>query len=89
MTDELSKIFLTPELRVHFEALGEESVQRDVSIHNYGRTDKHRAALHWLVEKRQVRASREKQMFWVAIATVVLAAIGVVLAFLQGGTDAS
>lgn len=67
MSDQLSKKLLTPELRVQFQALGEKSVQRDVSNHNYGRADKHRAALYWLAEVRQARMTREKHMFWVAV----------------------
>ena len=89
MSDQLSKNLLTQELRVQFQALGEKSVQRDVSNHNYGRADKHRAALHWLAEMRQARMTREKHMLWVAVAAIVLMFIGVILAFLQGRPDVS
>lgn len=89
MSDQISKKLLTPELRVQFQDLGEKSVQHDVSNHNYGRADKHRAALDWLIEMRQARMTREKHMFWVAVAAVVLMLIGVILIFLQGGPDIS
>ena len=89
MSDQISKKLLTPELRVQFQDLGEKSVQHDVSNHNYGRADKHWAALHWLVEMRQTLMTREKHMLWVAVAAVVLMLTGVILAFLQSGPDVS
>jgi hypothetical protein len=43
---------LTPDRRRHFDSIGVEGVQFDVSNHCYSAAEKHFAALAWLREKR-------------------------------------
>ncbi len=71
---------LTAELRQHFEDVGEESVQFDASNHNYKSQEKQFAALYWLGEKRNVRELREKRIFWIVVASLLLTALSVVVA---------
>ena len=74
------KAHLTPERRQYFEDAGEESVQFDVSNHNYNTQDREFAALYWLGEKRTAREKREKRIFWIVVASLLLTALGVVVA---------
>ena len=76
-TREEWKQYLTPELRAHFERVGEELVQFDVSHHNYKEREKHLAAIYWLGEKRQARERRKLAIFWLMVAFVVLANLGI------------
>jgi hypothetical protein len=72
--DEWSR-HLTQELRTHFQSVGEDSVQFDVSNHNYGSMDKQLAALAWLAEQRDGRRRRDTvrfhMIFWTALASLV------------------
>jgi hypothetical protein len=67
--------FLTPDWQRHFERIGEELVQFDVSHHNYGNPEKHYGALYWLGERRRKRESREETTLRVVKATLVVAAL--------------
>jgi len=77
---------LTPELRVHFDNVGEALVQNDVSNHNYRDQKKQWAALAWLAEQRDQRTRRDtirfRLIFWTALATLIatLLAIAVTVA---------
>ena len=51
---------LTPELRAHFDRVGEELVMRDVSNHRYTAPEKHFAAVFWLGEQRRAREKRHE-----------------------------
>lgn len=77
------KELLTPEWRQQFEDDGEESVQFDVSNHNHKSQERQHAALYWLVEKRNARELREKCIFGIVVVTLVLTAIGLVIAVVQ------
>ena len=74
---------LTPELRKHFENMGEEIVQFDVTNRRFGLAKKHFAALYWLREKRKDEGRRGRLILKVAIATFVVAVIGTVATILQ------
>ncbi len=81
MTDEKRdewKQHLTPELRDHFERIGEELVQFDVAHHNYKEPAKHFAAIYWLGEKRIGRDNRESRMFWLVVVSVIVSAFGLI-----------
>jgi hypothetical protein len=75
---------LTQELRTHFESVGEDCVQFDVSNHNYGSKDKQFAALAWLAEQRDGRRRRDAirfhMIFWTALATLLATLWAVVVA---------
>lgn len=68
--------YLTPELKAHFERVGEDSVQFDVSNHSYRENrEKQLAALAWLAEKRDRRERRERWTIRVGLATFVVAVL--------------
>ena len=69
---------LTDDLRPHFERMGEEVVQWDVTNHNYREPDKQFAALYWLGQKRKARQRQSNTILVVTLLTLV-AAIGAVL----------
>ena len=60
--------YLTPELRKHFKRVGEQSVQHDISNHNYKRPEKQFAALAWLHEKR----TRRTFFRWILIIAAII-----------------
>lgn len=76
--------FLTPDLRRHFDRIGEELVQYDVSHHNYGERKKHYAALYWLGEKRRHRERRENTILFIVKATLVVAALTLLVTLCHG-----
>jgi hypothetical protein len=69
--------YLTPEYRTHFEEVGEDGVQFDVSNHRYSNPEKQFAALAWLKERRNQRTPRNTipfpLLFWTALVTVIAA----------------
>jgi hypothetical protein len=67
--------YLSPAWRAHFEQVGEDSVQFDVSHHNYGCGEKQFAALAWLGEKRRNRERLNWWTFFVAVATLLVALV--------------
>jgi hypothetical protein len=67
--------YLSPAWRAHFESVGEDSVQFDVSNHNYHAPEKQLAALAWLAEKR---AKRERRDRWTFRATFLVALLTLV-----------
>ena len=75
---------LTPELRAHFEHIGEDLVHEDVRI--YSEDSKKWVALAWLAEKRMERVSRETRRFrlllWVTVVGVIVAAFAAVFAYM-------
>ena len=76
--------YLTPELRAHFERAGETIVEFDVTHHNYHKEEKHFAALFWLAQRRDAKKSiatrRFHLIFWVALAGLVVALVGIAVA---------
>ena len=66
---------LTPEMKTHFEYIGEELVLRDVSNHRYSSPEKHFAAAHWLGEIRKKRDDRAKRVSSIATATLIVATL--------------
>jgi hypothetical protein len=74
---------LTPELRRHFETMGESIVEHDAVNHRYTPKENHFAALGWLAEKREQKAKREQcrfhMIFWTALATLIATVIGIIL----------
>jgi hypothetical protein len=61
---------LTPELRAHFESVGEDLVHEDLRI--YQDPDKKFAAIAWLHERAQERRETEARRFrWVMVVTVI------------------
>ena len=66
---------LTPELRQHFESVGEDLVQKD--LYQYALESKKFAALAWLGEKRETREVREARLFRLVLATLIVSMIGV------------
>jgi hypothetical protein len=75
--DDWSK-YLTPEYRTHFEEVGEDGVQFDVSNHRYFNPEKQFAALAWLKEERDRRTRRTIDtrfhlVFWTTLATLIAA----------------
>ena len=70
---------LTPELRTHFKRVGEQSVQHDISNHNYKSPEKQCAALAWLHGKR----ARRTFFRWI----IIIAAIVSIGAFLWNLQD--
>lgn len=77
------KAHLTPEWRQQFEDVGEESVQFDVSHHNHKSQERQYAAIYWLWEKSNARELREKRIFWIVVATLLLTVIGLVIAVVK------
>ena len=69
---------LTDDLKAHFERVGEESVQWDVSNHRYREPEKQFAALYWLGQKREARQRQSNRILLVALATLI-AALGSIL----------
>ncbi len=71
---------LTPKLRTHFESVGRELVEQDVSNNKYGTMGKHFAALAWLAEQRQEGGRKESARFWllftVGVLTLFIALLG-------------
>jgi hypothetical protein len=70
--------YLTPEYRTHFEEVGEDGVQFDVSNHRYSNPEKQFAALAWLKERPNQRTPRNSipfhlLFFWTALVTVIAA----------------
>ena len=71
---------LTPELRRHFEQIGEALVRRDVERRRYEEPKKQAAALAWLHERETRRERRDSFRWWAIVALTALGAVPVVLA---------
>jgi hypothetical protein len=73
--------FLTPELRHHFNSIGEELVRRDISQRRFVRPENHQAALAWLAEKRADKRLSEDFKIWLyflgAVGVLIVAAIAI------------
>lgn len=84
--DDWGREHLTPKLREHFERVGEELVQFDVTNKRYSSSAKHFAALYWLRERRGQQKAIEKERHDVIVvltgATLLLTFIGIAVAVL-------
>ena len=81
LAPETWKPHLTPDLRKHFENMGEATVQADVLRRAYQSDEKHFAALLWLGEQKKGRGRTNTRrfhlIFWVALAALAVAGIGI------------
>ena len=63
---------------------GETIVEFDVTHRNYAKDEKHFAALFWLAQRRDAKKSiatrRFHLIFWVALAGLVVALVGIAVA---------
>ena len=65
-------LHLTPELRAHFDRLGAVVVRADVAQHSYRDSNKHAAAVAWLVERDEHDQDREPWRVWLEGAVVII-----------------
>ena len=74
--------FLTPDRERHFERVGEDLVMRDVFEHNYGKPEKHYAALYWLEKKRNAREARHALALTIGKWTLLIAGLTLIAALI-------